>query len=139
LIERGGELRAGKVNCVSANKLQGIIRQHVDTSANINTDEFRLYNGLDKTFAKHSTVHHGAGEYVNGTVHTNTLESWFSLLKRGVNGTFHHVSEKHLDRYINEFVFRYNNRKTDDVMRAVLAIEQTKGKRLTYRETKIEQ
>lgn len=138
LIERGGELRAGKVNHLSAQKLQGIIRNHVDTSANINTDEFRSYNGLDKTFAKHNTVKHYAGGYVNGTAHTNTLEGWFSLLKRGVNGTFHHVSEKHLDRYINEFVFRYNNRKIDDAMRSVLAMKQTEGKRLTYRETHIE-
>ncbi len=136
LIERGGELRAGKVKRLSAKKLKGIIRQHVDTSANINTDEFRSYRGLDNEYKSHKTIRHGSGQYVNGTVHTNTLEGWFSLLKRGVNGTFHHVSEKHLDRYINEFVFRYNNRKVDDAMRSILAMKLTEGKRLTYRETK---
>jgi transposase-like protein len=135
LIERGGELRAQKVNRLSAQKLKGIIKQNVAVTANINTDEFRSYNGLDKTYANHNTVKHYSGEFVNGTAHTNTLEGWFSLLKRGVNGTFHHVSEKHLHRYINEFVFRYNNRKSDDAIRSMLAIGQTGDKRLSYYQT----
>ena len=135
LIERGGELRAKKMNCLSAKNLKQAIKENVDKSSNINTDEFRSYRGLEKEYAKHSTVQHGFGVYVNGNAHTNTLEGWFSLLKRGVNGTFHHVSDKHLDRYINEFVFRYNNRKIDDGMRSILAIIQVKDKRLNYKES----
>lgn len=76
------------------------------------------------------------GEYVRGEAYTNTLEGWFSLLKRGVNGTFHHVSEQHLDRYIGEFVYRYNNRDMLDSERAKKAIKKTEGKRLIYKETK---
>ncbi len=137
LIERGGELRAKKVSTVSAKTLKTFIRENVDKSANIRTDEFRSYRGLDKEFTSHNAVHHGFGEYVSGDAHTNTLEGWFSLLKRGVNGTFHHVSDKHLDRYVDEFVFRYNNRKIDDATRSVLVMKRTSGKRLTYGETNI--
>ncbi len=75
-----------------------------------------------------------AHEYVNGDAHVNTLEGWFSLLKRGVMGTFYHVSEQHLDRYVDEFAFRYNNRKTTDAERAVKAIKKIEGKRLYYKE-----
>ena len=136
LIERGGELRAQKMKRLSAKALEGVIHKHVDTSANINTDEFRSYRGLDKEYKSHKTVQHGSGQYVNGAVHTNTLEGWFSLLKRGVNGTFHHVSEKHLNRYIDEFVFRYNNRKVNDSIRSILAVKQIGNKRLSYRKVK---
>ena len=74
------------------------------------------------------------GEYVNGDAHTNTLEGWFALLKRGVTGTFHHVSEQHLDRYVDEFAFRYNRRDVSDGERAVMAIKKVSGKRLYYKE-----
>lgn len=104
----------------------------MDRSATIHTDEFRSYRGLDKEYASHQTVNHGRKEYVRGICYTNTLESWFGLLKRGVNGTYHHISEKHLDRYVNEYVFRYNNRKVNDSERAIQAIIQVGDKRLTY-------
>jgi hypothetical protein len=71
---------------------------------------------------------------VNGRAHTNSLEGWFALLKRGVTGTFHHVSEQHLDRYVDEFSFRYNNRKVTDAERTVRALSKIGGKRLTYKE-----
>ncbi len=74
------------------------------------TDEWLAYDGLDKEFASHESVDHGRGQYVNNLVYTNTAESWFSLLKRGIVGTFHHVSDEHLDRYVKEFEFRWNNR-----------------------------
>ena len=78
-------------------------------------------------------VDHGTGEYVRGNVHTNTVEGWFALLKRGVTGTFHHVSEEHLDRYVDEFAFRYNRRDITDGERAVQAIRKVGGKRLMYK------
>jgi transposase-like protein len=135
LVERGGEIRAGKVSNVSGKTLKGIIRNNVTADSRIMTDNFLAYNGLDEEFASHETVDHGMGEYVRDDVHTNTVEGWFSLLKRGVTGTFHHVSEQHLDRYVNEFVFRYNNRETTDTERAKKAIRATEGKRLVYKET----
>jgi len=135
LVERGGELRAGKVSNVNAKTLKGIIRNNVTPDSRIMTDNFRSYAGLDKEFAGHETVDHGVGEYVKGDAHTNTLEGWFSLLKRGVNGTFHHVSEQHLDRYVGEFVYRYNNREMSDTERAKKAVRKTEGKRLVYKET----
>jgi len=73
------------------------------------------------------------GEYVNVNAHTNTLEGWFALLKRGVTGTFHHVSEQHLDRYVDEFAFRYNRRDITDAERAFQAIKKVGGKRLMYK------
>lgn len=135
LVERGGQLRAGTVHNVTGKTLKGIIRENVTTDSRIMTDKFLAYNGLDQEFASHETVDHGIGEYVSGDAHTNTLEGWFSLLKRGVSGTFHHVSEQHLDRYVGEFVYRYNNREITDAERAKKAVKQTEGKRLVYKET----
>jgi transposase-like protein len=136
LVERGGEIRAGKVSNVSGKTLKGIIRDNVTSDSRIMTDNFLAYNGLEEEFASHETVDHGVGEYVRDDVHTNTVEGWFSLLKRGVTGTFHHVSEQHLDRYVNEFVYRYNNREITDTERAKKAVRATEGKRLVYKETK---
>ena len=96
------------------------------------TDEFLAYKNLDREFA-HYTVNHGSGEYVNGDIHTNTAEGFFSILKRGINGIYHHVSEQHLDRYLAEFGFRYDNRKVDDAVRVGIALGQIEGKRLTYK------
>ena len=96
------------------------------------TDEFLAYRNLGKEY-EHHTVNHGIGEYVRGNAHTNTAEGFFSILKRGINGVYHHVSEQHLDLYLAEFGFRYNSRKVEDVVRMGLAIKQTEGKRLTYK------
>jgi len=134
LVERGGEVRAMKVSTVSGKTVKDIIRKNVSKDATIMTDQFPIYNGLDQEFAGHEVVDHGMGEYVNGDAHTNTLEGWFALLKRGVTGTFHHVSEQHLDRYIDEFAFRYNRRDVSDGERAVMAIKKVSGKRLMYKE-----
>jgi transposase-like protein len=136
LVERGGELRAQKLEKVSSQNIKGIIRKHVSRDATLMTDKFTVYNGLDQEFAGHEIVDHGIGEYVNGNAHTNTLEGWFALLKRGVTGTFHHVSEQHLDRYVDEFAFRYNRRKITDAERTVSAIQKIGGKRLKYKDTK---
>jgi len=90
--------------------------------------------GLDKEFADHQTVNHGTGEYVRGNAHTNTAEGYFSLLKRGIIGTYHHISQQHLDRYLTEFNFRYNSRKVTGSIRMMLAIDGAKGKRLTLKQ-----
>jgi transposase-like protein len=135
LVERGGELRARKINDVWNTNIRDEVRKYVDRSATLMTDESNLYHLLDKEYPNHEVVNHGKGQYVNGDAYTNTLEGWFALLKRGVTGTFHHVSEQHLDRYVDEFAFRYNNREITDGQRTAKAISKATGKRLTYRET----
>ena len=132
LVERNGRVRAFKTKRVTAKNLSEKIRENVDRQATIMTDEFLAYKNLGKEFT-HFTVNHGTGEYVNGDTHTNTAEGFFSILKRGINGVYHHVSEQHLERYLAEFSFRYDNRKVEDAIRASIALEQTEGKRLTYK------
>jgi transposase-like protein len=132
LVERGGRVRSFKTENVTAKNLFQKIRENVDKKATIMTDEFLAYKNLGREFA-HFTVNHGSGEYVNGIVHTNTAEGFFSILKRGINGIYHHVSEQHLDRYLAEFGFRYDNRKVEDADRASIVLKQTEGKRLTYK------
>ena len=107
----------------------------IDPKAKIVTDEFAAYPKAAAGFAGgHETVQHSAGEYVgpNG-INTNTAESYFALLKRGLHGAFHHVSKKHLHRYCDEFSFRWNGRKISDAERRTLALQQVEGKRLMYR------
>lgn len=137
LVERGGEIRARKIDHVSAQTLKAELRKQVSKDATIMTDKYPAYNGLDQEFAGHGIVDHGVGEYVNGNIHTNTVEGWFSLLKRGVMGTFHHVSEQHLDRYVDEFVFRYNRRDVTDGERAHMALSKIGGKRLYYKKVEV--
>lgn len=135
LVERGGDVRAQVVADVTAATLKGAIREHVDRSATINTDEAKQYFGIGREFAGgHATVKHAIGEYARGEVTTNTVEGFFSLLKRGLYGTYHSVSKKHLHRYVAEFEFRYNTRKLDDGARVQAAILGAEGKRLMYRE-----
>ncbi len=133
LVERGGDVRSFKTERVTAKNLKGVIREHVTKDSTIMTDEFLAYKGLDKEFADHQTVSHGAKEYVRGNAHTNTAEGYFSLLKRGIIGTYHHISKQHLNQYLNEFNFRYNSRKLTDGLRMILAIEGTEEKRLIMR------
>lgn len=133
LVNREGEMVAMKVPSVNSVNIKGIIRKHVSKDATIMTDKYTVYNGLSEEFAGHEIVDHGKGEYVRGNTHTNTVEGWFALLKRGVTGTFHHVSEEHLDRYVDEFAFRYNRRDLTDGERAVDALKKIGGKRLTYK------
>ena len=133
LVERDGNSRATKVVSTDAKTLKENIRKNVDKSAKVMTDEWQAYTGLENEFASHKIVNHGHGEYVNGDAYTNTAESWIALLKRGIMGSFHHVSEEHLNRYANEFAFRWNNRKVTDGERAVMAIRGIEGKRLYYK------
>ncbi len=98
------------------------------------TDEWTGYTGLDQEFASHETVDHGKEEYVRGNAHTNTAENWIALLRRGIYGTFHHVSDKHLDRYANEFSFRWDHRGVKDGERTIEAVKGIEGKRLYYKD-----
>lgn len=98
------------------------------------TDDFSSYHGLEREFkGGHEIVNHGEREYVRGDVHVNSAESFFALLKRGVHGTFHHVSKQHLHRYCDEFGFRWDHRKVTDGERTVTAIRQAEGRRLMGR------
>jgi len=133
LIERDGRARTRVVEHVNADNLKSAIRENVKQQATIMTDELALYNGIGVEFdGGHKTVNHSKGEYSRGLVHVNSGESFFALLKRGVHGTFHHISKKHLARYCDEFSFRWNGRKITDGARAVLAIRGSEGKRLAY-------
>ena len=133
LVERGGKVRSFTMPLVSSMNLKRAIDEHVDKSATLMTDEFAGYKKIGKDFTDHQTVNHSKKEYVRGTATTNTVEGYFSLLKRGLNGTYHHVSQKHLHRYLDEFNFRYNARKEDDATRNFLAVKRSEGKRLQYR------
>jgi len=133
LVERNGRVRSFRTDNVTAKNLKEKIRENVEKDSIVMTDEFLAYKNLGREFA-HYMVNHGNGEYVNGDIHTNTIEGFFSILKRGIGGVYQHVSKQHLDRYLAEFGFRYDQRKVDDAIRAAIALEQTKGKRLMFRE-----
>jgi transposase-like protein len=139
LVERGGRARSFHVPRVTARTLRPIIVATADRASHLMSDGARMYPAVGREFAAHSAVDHSAGEYVRqGHHHSNTVENYFSILKRGVIGTYHHVSEAHLSRYLSEFDFRYNNRAdlgVTDAMRADEMLKQTTGKRLTYRRT----
>ncbi len=137
LVEREGHVRSFHVANVNAKHLRGLIVTNVDRSSHLMTDESRVYTRVGKEFAGHSSVNHSEKEYVTtgGFKHSNTAENFFSIFKRGVIGTYHHMSEAHLGRYTKEFDFRYNTRSLDDTERAALALKGMEGKRLTYRRT----
>lgn len=138
LVERGGNIRSFHVSSVNAKNVGQIMREHIAKKAHLMTDESRIYIKVGKEFQDHSTVNHSAKEYARGIAHVNTLESYFNIFKRGLVGTFHHVSEQHLQRYANEFDFRYNYRiaaGVTDIERADIALKGISGKRLTYRRT----
>jgi len=139
LVERKGRVRAKPVETISAGELKTAIRENVTKESRIMTDELPSYRGIGKEFdGGHKVVRHSKGQYVRGKnhdIHVNGAESYFALLKRGIHGTFHHVSKKHLHRYCDEFNFRWDERKTTDGERAVAAIKGSEGKRLVYRAT----
>ncbi len=134
-MERDGDVRSFHVPRVNAKTLKPILKAQIAKDANLMTDDGRVYLTVKKDFASHSAVNHTDGEYVRGDAHTNTVEGYFSILKRGLIGTYHHVGEQHLQRYVKEFDFRYNNRKVSDEERTANAIKAVTGKRLTYRRT----
>lgn len=133
LVERGGRVRSFAMPRVTAVNLKRSIQEHVRPDAKLMTDELTAYANIGKDFADHQTVNHSKKEYVRGEASTNTVEGYFSLLKRGLTGTYHHVSPRHLHRYLDEFNFRYNARAENDAIRNLGALRATEGKRLTYK------
>ncbi|MGD9537199.1 MAG: IS1595 family transposase [Alphaproteobacteria bacterium] len=136
LVERGGKVRSMHVATVNAKTLKPAIFEQVSRKSYLMTDESAVYPKIGREFAGHGTVNHSIEEYVRGGFwHTNTVENYFSILKRGINGNYQWVSAKHLKRYLGEFDFRYNSRDVSDMGRATLAAQGIVGKRLTYRRT----
>ncbi|MDA8298713.1 MAG: IS1595 family transposase [Deltaproteobacteria bacterium] len=134
LVERNGRSVSRPIKNVTGETLKSAIRETVDKKSVIMTDEWKSYRGIGKDFeGGHKVVNHGEGIYAVGIVNTNTAESYFAILKRGVHGTFHHVSKKHLFRYCDEFSFRWNHRRVNDGAMVVRAIEGMDGKRMRYR------
>lgn len=136
LVERDGKARSFHVANVTAKTLRPIVSKNVDAASHLMTDGARFYRYLGREFASHEAVDHSAGEYARGSAHSNTVENFFSILKRGINGTFIHVSEAHLARYLAEFDFRYNHRSglgIEDTERTNELLRNVAGKRLTYR------
>ena len=135
LVEREGHVRSFHVANVTAKQLRPLIVTTVARSSYLMTDESPVYTRVGREFAGHGTVNHSAKEYVTtgGFKHSNTVENFFSIFKRGVIGTYHHMSEAHLARYTAEFDFRYNHRSVNDFKRANAALIGAIGKRLTYR------
>ncbi|MGA7720924.1 MAG: IS1595 family transposase [Ignavibacteriaceae bacterium] len=134
MLERQGEVRTMPVEKVNSQTLKGIIRQNVSTDSTLMTDEWTAYNGLNNEFLKHEVVNHGRKEYVRGgSIHVNNIENFWSLLKRGILGIYHHVSPEHLSRYCDEFQFRYNSRKEEDKNRFTTMLECCEG-RLMYKD-----
>ena len=133
MVHRDGPARATTIKRLSTKALLSTIQRHVGPNAQLMTDEWKAYRGLDRVYEGRESVRHGKGEYVRGTVHTNTVESFFALLKRGVIGSFHHVSRKHLPRYCDEFAFRWSHRNTSDKERTTIALQQAPGRRLPYK------
>ena len=134
LVERNGRSVSRPVENVTGETLKSAIRETVHKKSVIMTDEWKSYRGIGKDFeGGHYVVNHGEGIYAVGIVNTNTAESYFAILKRGVHGTFHHVSKKHLFRYCDEFSFRWNHRRVNDGARVVRAIEGMEGKRMRYK------
>ena len=122
---------ASVVKGTDAKTLQGFVSDHAAEGATVYTDDHGGYHGMP---FEHETVKHSISEYVNGMAHTNGIESFWALLKRGYHGTFHHMSEKHLGRYVTEFSGRHNNRNADTLDQMADAVVGMLGKRLSYRD-----
>ena len=147
LVERGGKARSFHVDSIRIADVVPIVRQNVAREAKFVTDEASHYWDVGREFARHDAVNHGLDEYAryerdkDGTeyvIHTNTVEGYYSIFKRGMKGVYQHCDEKHLHRYLAEYDFRYNHRSAlgfDDGERAALAIKSADGKRLTYKQS----
>ena len=139
LVERGGEVRSFHVRNVNSATIGPIMAANIARDTHLMTDDAGLYKPMAVDYDKHSSVNHRAGEYARGEVTTNTVEGYFSVLKRGLTGIYQHVSEQHLKRYLWEFDFRHTNRIAtgfDDISRTDRMIAGVVGKRLTYQTTR---
>lgn len=136
LVERDGKVRSFHVPNVNRANLRRMMTAQIDRKSYLMTDDANVYKPIGREFGGHGSVNHSAEEYVRGSYwHTNTVEGYFSILKRGITGVYQHVSQEHLKRYLGEFDFRYNERHVDDGSRTVSALKGIEGKRLTYRRT----
>ena len=136
LVQRGGEARSFHVASTRRYDVESVIRANVKKETAIMTDEAKHYRRIGKEFASHEMVSHGIHEYVRGNAHTNTIEGFYSIFKRGMKGVYQHCSERHLHRYLAEFDFRYSNRVAtgiNDEGRTSRLLSGIVGKRLTYR------
>jgi len=133
IVEREGKVHAEKTGGVSAKNLMPIVDDKVEKGTEVMTDDFSTYQKLDLNF-NHFVINHSMGKYVNGMIHTNTIEGFWSLFKRGIIGIYHCVSFKHLNAYCNEYSFRYNTRLLSESDRFDFAIAQADGKRLKYKQ-----
>ena len=136
LVDRAtGEARSMVISRPTRAEIEPILNANLARETRLFTDEAYLYRGMGKVFVSHESVRHGFGEYVRGDTHTNTIEGFFSIFKRGMRGVYQHCGEQHLHRYLAEFDFRYTNREAlgcNDTDRSVAAIKGIVGKRLTY-------
>lgn len=142
LVERGGSARSFHVETANRATIERIVSENVARESRLHTDESHLYakSKVPTLVAEHATVRHSEDEYVRGDVHSNSVEGYFSVFKRGMTGVYQQCSEKHLHRYLAEFDFRFSNREKlglNDVRRAEIALEGFKGKRLTYETTRL--
>ena len=137
LVERDGHTRSFHVANVNAKDVRALVVTHIDRASHLMTDESPVYERMGREVNGHSTVNHSAKQYVTtgGFKHSNTAENFFSIFKRGVIGTYHHMSEAHLGRYCAEFDLRYNTRDLTDSERAAEILKGGIGRRLTYRRT----
>jgi transposase-like protein len=135
LVERNGKVVSTVVERVTGRNLRAFMVKNVASTAKIMTDDYVIYSGVNVLFASHDVVQHKKKEYARGKVHTNTVEGYFSIFKRGIIGVYHHVDSNHLHRYVSEFDFRYNERKIDDTKRSIKALIGIEGKRLMYRDS----
>jgi transposase-like protein len=133
LVERGGNVLAQAIARVTAKKLRVLATRHIDKSSILMTDEFTSYRPVGKLFAGHGVVNHSQGIYHKDDCGVNTAESFFAILKRGHYGIYHHMSKRHLPRYVTEYEFRWNQRKVTDAERREAALRGAEGKRLTYK------
>jgi transposase-like protein len=135
VVQRDGEVRMRMMERLTSDRLTEVLAENADRTCRLITDDYLAYRRVGQAFDSHEVVKHSAGEYVRGDVHSNTIEGVWSLIRRGVMGTFHSVSRKHLPNYLNEFEFRWNTRKLNDGERIAKAIRTVDGKRLEYRES----
>jgi len=140
LVERGGKARSFHVETANRSTVERIVAENVASASRLHTDESHLYarSRVPSMVAEHATVRHSEEEYVRGDVHSNSVEGYFSVFKRGMHGVYQRRPEQRLHRYLAEFDFRYSSREKlgiNDVMRAEIALQGVKGKRLTYETT----
>lgn len=139
LVERGGEVRSFHVDRATVGNIKPIVDRHANKASTLNTDEAKRYIGIGREFDRHESVNHRQDEYVRGSAHTNTIEGYFSIFKKGMKGVYQHCDERHLHRYLAEFDFRYSNRASrgvDDNARTREALRGISGKRLTYNQAR---